>query len=72
MAVRELEQTARHIYTSMQAVHHTKAEAQDVVNGIIVEDVEDVMEDDEGDVQVPKDQLMPCGSCLSQQGLHLN
>ena len=43
-------------------LHRVKAEAEDVVDGVIADDVEDIMEDEEGDVQVPKDQLMPRGS----------
>ena len=36
-------------------LHHTKAE----VNGTIADGMEDVEEEEEGDVQVPKGQLMP-------------
>ena len=44
-------------------LHHVKAEVEDMVYGVIAEDVEDVVEDEEGDVLVPKDQLMPHWSC---------
>ena len=40
-------------------LHHAKADVEDVVDGIIADDVEDVVEDEGGDVPVPKDQLMP-------------
>ena len=32
-------------------LHHVKAEVEDMVYGVIAEDVEDVVEDEEGDVQ---------------------
>ena len=36
-------------------LHHAKAEGEDMVDGVIA----DVVEDEEGDVLVPQDQLMP-------------
>ena len=39
--------------------HHAKVEVKDVVDGIIADDMEDIMEDKEGDVPILKDQLMP-------------
>ena len=53
-------------------LHHTKAEVEDMVDGVIMGGVEDVVEDKKGNVPVPKDQPMPHWSCWSQQGLRLN
>ena len=40
-------------------LHHAKAEVEVVVDGIITDGVEDAVEEEEGDVQVPKGHLMP-------------
>ena len=40
-------------------LQHVRAQEEAVVDGLIADGVEDVMVDEEGDVQVPKDQLMP-------------
>ena len=40
-------------------LHHAKAEVEDVVDGVIVDNVKYVVDDEEGDVPAPKDQLMP-------------
>ena len=38
------------IYLGNTHLHHTKTKDDDVVSGIIVDDVEDIVEDKEGDV----------------------
>ena len=45
--------------------HHAKAEVEDMVDGVIMDDMKDAVEDEEGDALVPKDQLMPHWSCQS-------
>ena len=43
-------------------LHHVRAEVEAVVDGTITDDVEDI----KGDMQVPKDQLMPHWSHQNQ------
>ena len=52
-------------------LHHDRAEEEAVVDGTIADDKEVVVED-EGDVEVPKDQLMPHWCRRNQWGLDLN
>ena len=52
-------------------LHHDRAEEEAVVDGTIADD-EEVVVEDEGDVEVPKDQLMPHWCRRNQWGLDLN